>query len=149
MEVLRATVTDAEDILSLQRTAYLSEARLHDDYDIPPLTQTLDSLMADFEHKTILKIVDNDTLLASGQVRFHDDCSYIGRMAVRPEFQGRGIGSSVLSALEREFPQAKRLELFTGENSVGNLALYQRRGYVPFKTALLGKTNVIFLRRYV
>ena len=35
-------------ILALQKLAYESEARLYDDWKLPPLTQTLDSLQAEF-----------------------------------------------------------------------------------------------------
>ena len=35
-----ASVTDAGEILALQKLAYESEARLYDDWDIPPMTET-------------------------------------------------------------------------------------------------------------
>ncbi len=148
MEVLQVTISDAEDILSLQRMAYQSEAELHDDFNIPPLTQTLSELKEDIKHKTILKIVENGKILASGQARFESGCCHIGRMAVWPQYQGKGVGSKLLAALESVFPNVTRFELFTGENSVSNLAMYERRGYKPFKAAKLGTTNVIYLERY-
>ncbi len=147
MEVLPASVNDAEAILRLQHTAYQSEAVLNGDCNIPPLTQTLDELKADFGSKTILKIIEGDQLLASGQARYGNGTCYISRMAVRPELQGQGIGSMLLSALENLFPQAARIELFTGASSLANLAMYSRRGYVEFKRAMLGKTTVVFLQR--
>lgn len=149
MEIQNATLIDAEEILSLQRAAYISEAELHDDFSIPPLTQTIEELISEFEHKKVLKITENGALLASGQARFYEGCCYIGRMAVWPNLQGKGIGSALLSALEALFPDAKRCELFTGEQSARNLSMYKRRGYAPFKTAKLGRTTVIFLERYL
>ncbi len=68
-------------------------------------------------------------------------------MAVWPTLQGRGIGSKLLTVLENVYPDASRAELFTGEHSASNLAMYRRRGYVKFKRAMLGKTTVIFLQR--
>ena len=147
MEILEATLDDAESILALQRVAYQSEAQLHDDFNIPPLTQTLDELKADFAHKTVLKIVQNGKLLAAGQARYDSGSCYIGRMAVWPDLQGQGIGSKLLTSLENVFPSAKRIELFTGEHSKANLAMYNHRGYKEFKRALLGNTTVIFLER--
>lgn len=41
-----ARADDAEAILSLQKRAYESEARLYNDWNIPPLTQSLSSLQA-------------------------------------------------------------------------------------------------------
>jgi len=149
MEVLQATIEDAEEILLLQRAAYRSEAELHDDFNIPPLRQTLDELKEDFNFKVILKIVSNGELLASGQAKLDSGSCHIGRMAVLPQHQGKGIGSMLLTALEGFFPKITRVELFTGENSGKNLAMYHRRGYKEFKISQLGKTKVIFLERYV
>jgi GNAT superfamily N-acetyltransferase len=149
MEIQNAMLCDAEEILALQKAAYISEAELHDDFEIPPLTQTIEELISEFEHKKILKITKNGALLASGQARYSEGCCYLGRMAVWPNLWGKGIGSTLLSALESLFPDAKRFELFTGEQSERNLVMYRSRGYVPFKTAQLGKTKVIFLERYL
>lgn len=147
MEIIKATLEDAESLLELQRISYQSEANLHNDFNIPPLTQTIEEFKSSFDSKTTLKIVDGDKLLASGQVHFDAGSCFIGRMAVWPELQGKGIGSKLLSALESVFPDATRSELFTGEKSAPNLAMYKRRGYREFKTHMLGKTEVIFLER--
>ncbi|TQV75230.1 GNAT family N-acetyltransferase [Aliikangiella marina] len=147
MQILQANLSDAAEILKLQRAAYQSEAELHNDFDIPPLTQSLSELEQEFARKKVIKIIDNEKLIASGQVHLEGETCYIGRMAVWPELQGQGIGSKLLSALESFFPEAKRIELFTGENSKSNIAMYQRRGYQIFKESLLGKTKVLFFER--
>ena len=95
MEVLFAKESDAEDILKLQYAAYQSEAALHDDFNIPPLTQSLEELKAEFKTKVILKIEENGELLASGQASLEPGCCHIGRMAVWPQYQGKGIGSKL------------------------------------------------------
>jgi hypothetical protein len=38
-----ATVSDAEEILALQKLAYQSEAEIYNDFGIPPLVQTLEA----------------------------------------------------------------------------------------------------------
>ncbi|OGQ10499.1 MAG: hypothetical protein A2026_16065 [Deltaproteobacteria bacterium RBG_19FT_COMBO_46_12] len=55
MEIERATVLDAEEILTLQKLAYRSEAEIYNDFNIPPLLQTLESLEKDFEKQFFLK----------------------------------------------------------------------------------------------
>ena len=147
MNVEYAEVSDAEEILALQKLAYRSEAELHDDYNIPPLTQTLEELISDFGIKTILKIEYMGKIIASGQSYLTENRCHIGRMVVHPDFQGQGIGSILMSELEGAFPGSSEYEIFTGEKSSRNLGMYERRGYHRFKTAKLGKTNVIFLRR--
>jgi hypothetical protein len=41
------------------------------------------------------------------------------------------------------------IEVVRCEYRIRNLAIYKRRGYVPFKTVRQGKTKIIFLERYL
>jgi ribosomal protein S18 acetylase RimI-like enzyme len=66
-------------------------------------------------------------------------------MAVKNNFKGLGIGSKLLSALELAYPEADRVELFTGVKSAANLKMYERRGYRRIKEQTLGKITVVFL----
>ncbi|HTF96336.1 MAG TPA: GNAT family N-acetyltransferase [Cellvibrio sp.] len=148
MKYLKANVPDAAEILDLQKQAYYSEAEINNDFSIPPLTQTLDQLQAEFEVKEILKVVADGNIIGSGQVKLENGTAYIGRIIVQPELWGQGIGSGILKALEAVFPDAQRFELFTGARSTKNIALYKNRGYSEFKDALLGNTRVIFLQKF-
>jgi hypothetical protein len=49
MHIEPATIQDADAILALQKLAYQSEAAIYADYTIPPLTQTLEELKAEFD----------------------------------------------------------------------------------------------------
>ncbi|MDR3000476.1 MAG: hypothetical protein LBU89_04340 [Fibromonadaceae bacterium] len=49
MILLKAIFEDLAEILALQKLAYLSEAKLHNNYSIKPLLQTLDELEKEFE----------------------------------------------------------------------------------------------------
>ncbi len=129
LEVLRATVADAAEILALQKLAYLSEAELYDDYTIPPLTQTIKELTADFDRKTFLKAVEDGQIVGSVNGFMTGDRCQIGRLMVHPDFQGRGIGTRLMTAVEAVFADARAWELFTGELSVKNIRLYERLGY--------------------
>ena len=62
LRVERAAPEDAAHILGLQRLAYQSEARLYDDWNLPPLVQTLESLQAEFANSVILKALDRGQL---------------------------------------------------------------------------------------
>lgn len=147
MKLVEATTDDAEEILRLQKIAYQSEAELNGDYMIPPLTQTLEELQRELSAKYIIKVLHESRIVGSGQARVESGTCHIGRMAVDPSLRGRGIGTQILSALEARFSEVTRFELFTGENSLPNLAMYQRRGYQPYKKAMLGKTAVVFLEK--
>jgi len=65
----RATVDDAPEILALQKHAYQSEARLYDDWNLPPFTQKLDALRAEFAASRVLKALEGHTLVGSVRAR--------------------------------------------------------------------------------
>lgn len=129
MEILDATIADAPEILCLQKLSYLSEAQIYDDYGIPPLTQTLGELKADFEHKSILKAIQDGRIVGSVNGFTKDDSCFIGRLMVHPEYQRRGIGSMLMETIENKFADVCSWELFTGELSVRNIRLYEHLGY--------------------
>ena len=54
ISIIQATIKDAADILTLQKVAYQSEAKLNDDWSIPPLMQTLSEIEAEFEKEELL-----------------------------------------------------------------------------------------------
>jgi len=124
-----ATAEDAAEILALQRLAYESEARLYNDWSIPPMTQTLESLIAEIRTETVLKAIEGPSIIGSVRARLAADVCLIGRLMVDPARQGRGIGAALLRAIEDLFPQVRAFELFTGGRSEGNIRLYTRFGY--------------------
>lgn len=143
---------DAETILQLQRLAYQSEAELYQDWSIPPLTESLAELLAEFDRQLFLKASCGQPPQLVGSVRAQLDGSTcaIGRLIVRPDFQRQGIGSKLMHEVERRFPQARRFELFTGHRSVRNLSFYQRLGYSPFREQRLSnQVTLIFLQKVV
>jgi len=127
--IASAKIDDAEAILSLQKRAFESEAKLYNDWGIPPLTQSLDSLKAEILAGGVLKYSQDGVIIGSVRALLQGGKCKIGRMMVAPEFQGQGIGSTLLAAIEARFPQAHSFELFTGAKSEGNIRLYRRHGY--------------------
>lgn len=148
-DIKDATPADAAEILALQRLAYQSEAELYGDWTIRPLTQTLEELVADCAALTVLKAVD-ETGAIVGSVRAsldHGVCR-IGRLIVRPDRQGRGLGTALMAAIEARFPKAERFALFTGGKSQGNLHLYGRLGYREVSRRAAGPTlTLVFLEK--
>lgn len=127
--IVQAEEADLEAILELQRLAYQGEARLLNDFSIPPLMQTLEEMKEEFRSGIFLKAVDEKGKIV-GSVRgtLRGDTLLIGKLMVHPEHQGNGLGSCLLQELEKNCP-APRLELFTSNKSLRNLCLYERNGY--------------------
>jgi len=128
-----ATMDDLPAILALQKLAFRSEAELYNDFSLPPLTQTLESIAAEFPAKIFLKACLADVIVGSVRAFQKDSTCYIERVVVHPDCQGRGIGTALMHALEARFPDVRRYELFTGHRSERNLHLYRKLGYSVFK----------------
>ena len=122
---------DAEEILALQKIAYLSEAKIYNNFALPPLTQTLEQILDDFKNYTVLKAVSGGIIVGSVRGQLNNDGSvYIGRLMVHPDFQNNGTGTKLMNAIEAAFPRAKKFVLGTGHLSKRNLHLYHKLGYI-------------------
>ena len=131
MTIIQAEREDLEAILQLQYRAYQSEAVLLQNFSIPPLKQTLADLVAEFERGVVLKAEEGGMIIGSVRAYCEDGTTRIGKLIVDPAFQGRGIGTALLSAVEQAC-SAPRYELFTSSKSEKNIRLYERAGYVRF-----------------
>ena len=119
----------AGELLTLQRAAYVTEAQLYDDVRLPALVQTLDELIDELATSTCLAAVAGSRLVGAVRARERDGVLHVGRLAVVPDLQGRGIGTWLLRAAEQA-TCLPRAALFTGARSAANLRLYRRHGYV-------------------
>ncbi|MCL2721628.1 MAG: GNAT family N-acetyltransferase [Treponema sp.] len=132
MEIIKAVKEDLIKILELQKIAFLSEAEIHNDYKLQPLTQTIDELEKEFENCIMLKLVENNKIAGSIRAYEKDNRVYIGKLIVHPDFQNKGYGSKLLNEIETYF-ECKTFELFTSSISEKNLYLYKKNGYKEIK----------------
>ncbi|MFI5608477.1 GNAT family N-acetyltransferase [Amycolatopsis sp. NPDC051903] len=126
------TEADAGELLTVQRAAYLSEARAHLNFDLPPLVESLDQVRAALADPAcrVWGVRDGGRLIASVRLRVAGAVGDIGRLAVAPDRQGAGLGSALLLAVEELAPaEITCFRLCTGERSAGPLHLYAKLGY--------------------
>ncbi|WP_020670042.1 GNAT family N-acetyltransferase [Amycolatopsis nigrescens] len=131
-EPLRLGPLDAGEVLTLQRAAYVPEARAHRSFELPPLLETLEQARAALADPACLAwgVRENGRLVASVRISVDGETAEVGRLVVAPDRQGHGLGGALLLAAERLLPlQVRLLRLFTGEHSAGALRLYPRLGY--------------------
>jgi GNAT superfamily N-acetyltransferase len=123
--------SDAGELWTLQRAAFVDEARELSNPFIPPLNETLDQLRAAFSEVAFLKVVEGNRIVGAGRLRLRDDAAWIERVVVAPDQQGRGIGSALMVALEAQAsPATRRFELYTAALRTLNVAFYHRHGYI-------------------
>jgi ribosomal protein S18 acetylase RimI-like enzyme len=133
MQIEKANVNDAQEVLAVQKLAFLGQAKIYNNYSLPPLLETLAELKAAFKTHTILKAVNAGKIVGSVRFLEKDGTCFVGRLLVDPEFQNRGVGTALMLQAEN-LCSARRLELFTGELSTKTLNLYKKLGYKQFKT---------------
>lgn len=130
--ICKAELQDLKEILELQYLAYQSEADLFGSREIPPLQQTLDEVIDEYNTGVILKMLnDNGDIIGSVRAKASGGTVSIGKLMVHPQYRRRGYGARLLSEIERIFPE-RRYELFTSTRSKDNIRLYQKMGYQIF-----------------
>lgn len=150
VQIRRLDAARAGEVLTLQRAAYVSEARLYHDPELPPLVQPLDELRAELERPDVIALGawEEGRLVGSARLRIDGAVAHLGRLVVAPDRQGRGIGSSLLSACERMLPPSVgEIRLFTGSRSAGNIRLYERFGYVRQYETPAGTYDLVHLTK--
>lgn len=146
----RITKEHAGELLTIRRAAFVSEAQLYNDPHIPALTQTLDSLEADIENADVVTLGAwiGPRLVGSIRVGIEGDKATIGRLAVVPDLQAKGIGTQLLFAVLKYLPDdTKEVWVFTGQNSKHNIALYNKAGYEHQFDEVSGDLTYAYLRK--
>ena len=142
----RAAAADAGAVLALTRLAYAKWVPL---IGREPKPMTVDYERAIAEHIVDL-CEDGGELLASIEMIPEVDCLLVENIAVRPDQQGRGIGSKLLHHAESlagslGFGQVR---LYTNAAFQSNLHFYIRRGYREFqRVAVAPGSLAVHLRK--
>lgn len=149
MIIEKAQVCDAEDILKIQKLAYVSQAEIYNDYTLYPLVETVEQAKVEFEKKTIFKATVDGEMVGAVRALLNDGTCYIGMLCVHPSFQKQGIGTRLIEAVEKNFKEYERFELFAGIKSYSNIQLYEKLGYVKFKTGKYNENSeIVYLEKY-
>lgn len=140
-----ASKSDLPHIFTLQREAYISEAEIYNDFNIPPLTQSYEEIETEFQNHLFLKVESGGNIFGSVRAIEKNNVCYIGRLIVQPSHQNRGLGSRLLKAIELKFPNVDKYELFTGSRSKKNLYIYKNNGYAIIKQQKISDSLTLIL----
>jgi len=149
VHIEQASIVDADAILAVIRAAFAPVALQYDDPELPPVAESLESHRARYADHVVLKALDGDRIVGSVQgATGSDGVCVVERLAVLPEWQGRGIGRALTLAIEGAFPDATAFELFTGHRSLETLGLYHSLGYAEMRSEYVNELlTLVFLRK--
>ncbi len=114
-------------VLELQTISYSIEARMINFYNIPPLNDTIDSLLccdeifygyfAEEQLAGLISYKQSDTLID------------IFRLAVHPEFFRRGIADSLIDFILNIKSVSNKVIVSTGKENIPAVNLYLKKGF--------------------
>jgi ribosomal protein S18 acetylase RimI-like enzyme len=128
----KAQERELPEILKLIKHAFLAEAALTGNWKIAPFCETEPEILEAYRSLTILVAREGGAIVGTGRARLENDTVHIGRLAVHTQMRGKGIGTSLINALENVYPAARRFEMFTSIYSTQNIRLYEKLGYREF-----------------
>ncbi len=122
----------AGEVLTVQRAAYIGEARRYGMWDLPPLTEMLEEIVKHIESgMPALGAWDGHRLVGSVRGKVDGERMEVARLSVAPDVTGRGVGRKLLHAVTQAAPHTtSTVWLFTGGESANSLWLYESAGFV-------------------
>jgi ribosomal protein S18 acetylase RimI-like enzyme len=149
--ITHAEYTDLKEILALQKLSYKKEAIRYNDFEIQPLTQTMEEIREEFEISLFLKMILADNqIIGSVRAKKSSDTVHIGKLIVHPDHQRKGYAKQLMKEVESQFasdPEIERFELFTGDLSEDNIALYESIGYEVYHRESRGRVSFVFMEK--
>lgn len=140
---------DLPEILDLQKRAFGKVAKLMNNFELPPLLQTIEEIQKENKIGIILKYLSDKNRIIGSVRGFLDknNICHIGKLIVDPDFQNKGIGKTLMHEIEKYFPTCDKFTLFTGDETPNTLHLYKKIGYQVIGKQNMGGINMIFMEK--
>lgn len=132
VQLIRATVEDAEVIWRMQRAAFAELLERYQDFDTNPGNETLEKVQWRFSFPATYFYFIRLNGVNAGAIRIidhHDDSpKRISPLFVLPEFRGKGVAQAAIRAAE-DIHGSANWSLGTILQEKGNCHLYEKMGY--------------------
>jgi ribosomal protein S18 acetylase RimI-like enzyme len=151
--IRKATIDDAEDIQSVLRDSfkkYIEVVKIPG--TVEALEETVEEIMRDIESKEVfIALIDNVPI---GTIRVEllpDNTAYISRFGVRPGYRNIGIGTALISLVDKLLISkgVKEVRLHTASNYFELVSFYYGRGfYVESVSYERGYPRACMVKKY-
>jgi GNAT superfamily N-acetyltransferase len=147
LNLRRAGTADLPAVIALQREAYAKNRPL---LGVEPLPLLVDYAVLLANHEIWLA-EGADGLEGVLILELRADDLLLWSIAVAPSAQGRGLGDRLLAATEARAYELGRLRvrLYTGAPLTGNIAWYQRQGYVRERVEELNDRRIVHMIKHL
>lgn len=147
IEIRAATERDYGAILTLQRAAFVDEARIYNTPFVPSLDETLEGLTSRMNDSTSwIAELDGRIVGAVSLRNYRDGGPDVERLMVAPDCRGAGISSLLLAALEKHAADEghPQIQLIVGDLAVDNREIYRHLGWTEqYSHRLQGADHVL------
>lgn len=147
IEIRPSAERDYGALLTLQRAAFVDEARIYNTPFVPSLDETFDELTTRMNETTSWVAELDGRIVGAVSLRnYRDGGPDVERLMVAPDRRGMGISSMLLAALERHAVDQghHQLQLIVGDLAADNRAIYNHLGWTEqYSHRLQGADHVL------
>lgn len=124
-------IADYGSIFTLQRAAYLDEARLYRTVDTPALNETFVQFSARLDGSDSWVATDQDRIIGAVSLRADGDIHEVERLMVAPDRRSEGVSTRLMDAVEHSAIDAGlgSLQLTFGDLALNNQSIYEHLGW--------------------
>lgn len=139
---------DAGELLTLQRSCWVTEPPANPQLDLDALTETVEDVRRWLGERLVLVARSGCRLVGAVAADRRGTDWHIGRLMVAPDLQGRGLGRALLRRIEEAAPDGVTgFRLSTGSGSARNLRILRKAGYRVARTDPPGVVRLVKPRR--
>lgn len=152
LRIDRIDESSAGELMTLRRAAFVTEAQNCGDPHIPALTQTLGELIADLRNPSVVTLGSwaGHRLVGTLRVLLEGTKATLGRFAVAPDMQGKGVGTALMLAMLPYLPDdVSEIWVFTARDQVQSFASVADASSEQQQDETAGRLTRAYLRRLI
>jgi len=128
--IQKAEKIDLDKILEIQKKAYEMYIGWLSPEQLPPLNETREEVIKDFNEKEILVAMYDNSIAGSIRYGIKTGVCFIEKLSVEPKYQKNGIGKKLICEVEKQVKgQAHKIYLETGLLAGNLMRFYTELGY--------------------